>query len=134
MKQTATVLRLLGDDVAEVAVVRQSACAHDCADCAGCGAKPGRIIVQAKCDCPVSPGDKVELYSGNSVLGYAALVYLIPLLLFLFGYIAAPFPSELIRFVFGSAGFALGLIPAVLCDRRVRGRKAAMYRILRKMM
>ena len=133
MKQIATVLRLIDPDTAEVAVVRQSACAHDCSECAGCGAKPTSITVQAACEVSVAPGDQVELYSDNRVLGYAALVYLVPLVLFLIGYIAVPAPTELIRGLCGGAGFLLGIALAVMCDRFVRRRNSVTYRILRKM-
>lgn len=132
MKQIATVARVIDDVTAEVTVVRQSACAHDCADCAGCGSKPSAITVQARCPFPVSVGDKVELFSDNRVLGYAALVYLVPLVLFLAGYILPPELSQPLRFLCGSVGFLAGVLLAVLCDRIVKRRNAVTYQILRK--
>lgn len=132
MNQIATVLRMSGPDTAEVSVVRQSACAHECPECAGCGAQPSSITVQAKCEQEFLPGDKVELYSDNRILGYAALVYLVPLVLFLTGYIILPHAGELLRILCGGAGFALGILFAVLCDRNVRRRNAVTYRIIRK--
>lgn len=133
MKQIATVVRMIGQDMAEVTTVRQSACAHNCADCAGCGTQPVSITVYAKCSFGVLPGDKVEIYSDNRVLGYAALVYLVPLALFLAGYIAVPVLAEALRYVCGGVGFALGIALAVLCDRAVRRRNAVTYQILRKL-
>lgn len=133
MKQIATVNRMLGQDMAEVTVVRQSACAHDCENCAGCGAQSASITVRAGCPFSVSPGDKVELYSDNRILGYAALVYLVPVALFLAGYFAVPFLTEPLRCLCGGIGFALGIVLAVVCDRTVRGRKPVTYQILRKL-
>lgn len=132
MEQIATVMRVISADTAEVSVVRQSACAHDCSECSGCGSKPTSITVRAGCDIPVSVGDKVVLFSDNRVLGYAVLVYLVPLVLFLAGYLAVPASSELIRGLCGGAGFVLGFVLAVVCDRVVRRSKAMTYRILRK--
>ena len=133
MKQIATVVRMVGQDMAEVSTVRQSACAHNCAECAGCGAQPVSITVRAMCPFDVSSGDKVEIYSDNRVLGYAALVYLVPVVLFLAGYFVVPFLTEALRYVCGGVGFALGIALAVLCDRAVRRRNAVTYQILRKL-
>ena len=46
MTQVATVEKLLADGKAEITVARQSACAHDCSECAGCGtaASPVRAV------------------------------------------------------------------------------------------
>lgn len=132
MKQIATVTRMVDERTAEVTVVRQSACAHDCADCAGCGSKPSSITVLAQCSFPVTAGDKVELFSDNRVLGYAALVYLAPLVLFLVGYLVPPDLSPLLRLLCGGAGFLIGVLLAVLCDRIVKHKKAVNYQVLRK--
>ncbi len=133
MTQNATVVRMIGQDMAEVTTVRRSACAHNCAECAGCGSQPVSITVRVKCPFEVSPGDKVEIYSDNRVLGYAALVYLVPVALFLAGYFAAPFLSEPLRYICAGAGFALGIALAVLCDRAARRRNAVTYQIIRKL-
>lgn len=133
MTQTATVVRMVGQDLAEVTTVRQSACAHNCADCAGCGTQQVSITVRAKCLFEVLPGDKVEIYSDNRVLSYAALVYLVPMVLFLTGYFAVPFLTEALRYVCAGAGFVLGIALAVLCDRAVRRRNAVTYQIIRKL-
>ena len=132
MKQIATVTRMLDEHTAEVSVVRRSACAHDCASCSGCGAKTTSITVCAKADFPVAPGDKVELYSDNRVLGYAALVYLVPLVLFLVGYLCLPDVTETVRYLCAFAGFLLGIALAVICDRMVRRSGAVVYQIVRK--
>ena len=83
MTQIGTVTAVPEPGAAVVQVARQSACAHDCGECAGCGGKPGSFTVRAETEIPVSIGDKVELCSGGEILGIAALVYLAPLALFL---------------------------------------------------
>lgn len=132
MKQIATVTRMLDEHTAEVSVVRRSACAHDCGSCSGCGAQTSSISVRAKAPFPVAPGDKVELYSDNRVLGYAALVYLVPLVLFLVGYLCLPDVTEAVRYVCAFVGFLLGIVLAVICDRLVRRSGAMVYQIIRK--
>ena len=132
MKQIATVTQVLGGGLAQVSVVRRSACAHDCENCSGCGAKTTNVTVCAKCEIPVAPGDMVELYSDNRVLGYAALVYLVPLILFIAGYICPNDVSEVVRYLCAFAGMLLGVLIAVVCDRRVRRTRAVMYQIVRK--
>ena len=133
MTQIATVVRMVGQNIAEVTTVRQSACAHNCAECAGCGTQPVSINVRASCSIEVSPGDKVEIFSDNRVLGYAALVYLMPLVLFLAGYFAGPFLVEVLRYVCAGVSFGLGIALAVVCDRAVRRRNSVTYQIIRKL-
>ena len=108
MTQIATVTGLPGPGTALVAVVRQSACAHECAECGGCGGKPGSLTGRAETELPVSLGGKGELYSSGKVLGIAALVYLLPAALFLLGYLLPAFLPEGGRYLCGGLGFLLG--------------------------
>ena len=133
MTQIATVTEVTGPGTVRVTVARQTACGHDCEKCAGCGAQAGSVTVPARTDLAVAVGDRVELYSDNRVLGFAALVYLGPVALFLLGYFLPSFLSEPARYACGCLGFALGLIGAAVCDRRIRRRKAVDYRITRKL-
>lgn len=112
--------------------MRRSACAHDCADCAGCGAQTANISVRARCDFPLAVGDTVELGSSNRVLGYAALVYLVPLVLFFVGYICPKGVAETVRYFCAFGGFLLGIVFAVVCDRLLRRSNTVMHQILRK--
>lgn len=133
MTQIATVTEVAGPGVAVVTVARQTACGHDCEKCAGCGAQAGSVTVHAGTDIPVLVGDRVEIYSDNRILGLAALVYLGPVVLFLLGYCLFPSLGEGLRCLCGGAGFALGLLAAVVCDRHVRRRRAVTYRVTRKL-
>lgn len=133
MKQIATVKRMLGSGIAEVTVARETACGHDCESCGGCGTKAGSISVCARTDLSLVPGDKVEIYSDNRVIGFAALVYLLPLVLFFAGYLMVPFLREELRYLCGGIGFSVGIAAAVFGDRAVRRRNAISYEIIRKM-
>ena len=61
MTQIGTVTAVPEPGTAVVQVVRQSACAHNCAGCAGCGAMAGSLSVRARSALELSPGDRVEL-------------------------------------------------------------------------
>ena len=130
MTQIATVTGVPGPGTVLVAVVRQSACAHECGSCAGCGGRLGSLTVQAETAIPLSVGDKVELSSGGQVLGIAALVYLTPVVLFLLGYLLSAFLPERGRYLCGGIGFFLGLAGAVWYDRRGR---SVSYRVTQRL-
>ena len=133
MTQIATVTAIPAPGTAVVTVARQTACGHDCARCAGCGAQAGSITVRASAPLPLEVGDRVELYSDSRVLAVAALGYLGPAALFLLGYLLSAGLGELWRYAWGGAGFVLGLGAAVVCDRRLRRKNALRYQVLRKL-
>ena len=132
MTQTATVMAVPAPGMAEETVARQTACGHDCENCAGCGAQAGSFTVTARTEIDVAPGDKVEIYSSGKVLGIAALVYLGPVVLFLLGYLLPAFLDEALRYACGGMGFVLGLAACVAYDRHMRRSNAITYQILRK--
>lgn len=114
MTQIGTVTALPGGDgQVELTVRRQSACGHDCAGCGGCAGQ--ELVIHARTDIPLALGDRVEVYSGGRVLGIAALVYLGPVALFLLGYLLSAGAAEAARYLWGGAGFALGLAGAAVC-------------------
>ena len=132
MTQIGTVTALPGGDgQVELTVRRQSACGHDCAGCGGCAGQ--ELVIHARTDIPLALGDRVEVYSGGRVLGIAALVYLGPVALFLLGYLLSAGAAEAARYLWGGAGFALGLAGAAACDRRRKKRRAVTYRVTRKL-
>ena len=121
MQQKARVTRLLPQNRAEVS--------GDCHKCAGCGAVRQTVTVQAENDIHARPGDVVYIESGSAVvLRAAALVYVLPLVLFFAGYFAAG-ALRIAAGWGGAAGFVLGVLPAVWYDRRVR-RRPPVYRIV----
>ena len=134
MTQIATVTALPGPGTAEVTVARQTACGHDCEHCGGCAARTAKLVVRACTAIPVEVGDRVELYSDNRVLGFAALVYLGPVTLFLLGYLLPSGLPEAMRYLCGALGFVLGFAGAMACDRRIRrGQQRVAYQITRKL-
>lgn len=135
MTQTATVTALpaVPGGLVELTVVRQTACGHSCDGCGRCAGRTPDLVIQAESGVPVALGDRVEVYSDNKVLGFAALVYGLPVVLFLLGYLLPGSLPEPWRYACGGAGFLLGLAAAVLCDRWTKSRAAVTYRIVRKL-
>ncbi len=124
MTQSGTVVRLLDDRTAEVAVRRSGACGESCASCTVC-VSPS-LFVKAQNGARALPGDVVELESQTGqTLGLAALVYLLPVVLLLGGLLIGP--------IAGAAGFALGIAAALLGNRRVALRGGAAVTIRRVM-
>lgn len=136
-QQKARVTRILDDGRAEVAVKRQSACGHDCAQCGGGCSElmvASEVRVVADNAAGARAGDTVTVESSTSrVLGAALVVYTVPFLLFFLCYFLA---AGLFRWgegagmAAGAAGFALGFVPAVLLDRRARRRGSIQFRIV----
>lgn len=135
MTQTATVTALpaVPGGLVELTIVRQTACGHSCDDCGRCAGKAPDVVVLAGSDVSVALGDKVEVYSDNRVLGVAALVYGLPVVLFLLGCLLPASLPEPWRYACGGLGFVLGLLVAVICDRVVKKRGSMTYRIVRKL-
>lgn len=130
---TVTALPAAPGGLVELTVVRQTACGHSCDGCGRCAGKAPDLVIRAESGVPVALGDRVEVYSDNKVLGFAALVYGLPVALFLLGYLLPGFLPEPWRYACGGAGFLLGLAVAVLCDRRAKRLAAVSYRITRKL-
>lgn len=133
MTQIATVAAIGEDGQVQVTVARQTACGHDCENCAGCAGQAGSFTVTASTDIAVDVGDRVEIYSSRKILAVAALVYLVPVLLFLAGYVVTAGLTETLRYICAGIGFALGVGLAVVCDRSMRRHGAITYQIIRKL-
>lgn len=135
MVQTAKVTRLLPDGRAEVSVKRQSACGHDCSKCGGGCSElmvSSTVSVIAANHIGAQPGDMVTVESSTGgVLGAAVMVYVVPFLLFFVAYFTASalgLPGGGSAGA-GIAGFAVGVLLAILWDRRVRRQRAIAFRI-----
>ena len=65
------------------------------------------------------------------VLGFFGL-YLLPIVLFLLGYFATgSLSSEGLRYAIAIAAFVIGIIPAIICDRRTKKSGALTFTIVR---
>ena len=74
--------------------------------------------------------DKIDVYK-RQVLGYAALVYALPLVLFFIGYALAALPKlgGAVSALGGAAGFVIGVLLAVWYSRRLKAESAVTFRI-----
>lgn len=135
MTQNAVVRRLVGNR-AEIEVRRVSACGHDCAQCGGgCSemVKTGPVVVLADNPLCAQPGDRVVVESSSgSILGFAAVVYLLPLVLFFAGYFIACAlgAGEAAALGCGGVCFVLSVVIAVAVDRRTRRRSRELFSIV----
>lgn len=135
MIQKAVVKKILDAHHAEIEVQRQSACGHDCAKCGGCGAPTERI--QAVADNPVQAGvgDIVTVEgSSKQILGMAAVVYTIPLILFFafYGICAALHMAEGAAVLVGVLGFALGIWFAIRRNHQMKKSGEIVFTIVKK--
>lgn len=132
MIQIATVEKDLGGGYAEVSVPRKSACGHDCEECAGCGMTGAAIKARARNDIGAQPGDKVVVESSTKkIFGVVALVYVLPVALFLLGYFLSEGLAEGMRYAIAVATFVVSFIPCVLYDRHARKKELLTYQIMR---
>ncbi len=123
MEQLVRVEKQNPDGTVQVLLVRQSACSGDCHKCSGCGAATEKLMLTAQNPIGAKPGDLVMLQGASApVLAGAAVLYILPLALFIAGCLWHPLAGVL--------GFVLGIAGAVLYDRRL-GRKKTEYTIVR---
>lgn len=122
MEQIVRVTRLLPDNMAEVVRLRGSACSGNCHQCAGCGANSQKILLRAHNPIGAKPGDMVKIQSDSSpILKAAAMLYVLPLVMFLAGYILGE--NLWGRGILVSlCAFGLSMIPVRRIDRRLTGK------------
>jgi len=129
MRQKAVVLQTYGD-TARIKVLRASMC-EGCAkrgeegSCA-CGAIMGAnrvMIAEARNDVHAAAGEDVEIETDSAVvLRYAALVFLLPVILFIAAYSAAQTLTQslYIPWIAAAAAFVLAFVFVIVFDRRSR--------------
>ena len=133
MTQIATVEKILDSRYAEISVPRKSACGHDCEECAGCGMTGAAIRAKALNEIGATPGEKVVVESSTQkLLGVVALVYLLPVVLFLLGYFLSEGLAENWRYAIAICAAVVSIIPCVLSDRFARRKEALTYTIMRR--
>ena len=134
MTQIATVERIIDTDHAEISVPRKSACGHDCEECAGCGVSGAAVHAKAANPIGALPGQKVVVESSTQkLLGIVAFVYLIPVALFLAGYLLAALVtvSVAVQYTIAIAAFLAGIGFAVLYDRRLKAKGGIAFTIVK---
>ncbi len=128
MEQRALIRTVEPDGTARALVIRESACSGDCHKCSGCGAAKESILFEAVNAIGAKPGDLVTVRSESGpVLAGAAVLYMVPLVLFFLGY----FLGELAQMgaLGGCLGFLLGIGIAAVYDRKVAAKKKTVYTI-----
>ena len=129
MQQLVRVRQVHPDGTATVIHIRESACSGDCHKCSGCGAAKEAILLEAENPIGAKPGDLVKVESATGpVLKAAAVMYLLPMILFFVGYAI----GDALRWGgawMGGVFFAVSISIAVLYDRKVVKKQNTGYTI-----
>ena len=129
MQQRVKVVSCEPNGMARVSVLRQSACSGDCHKCAGCGAAEQTMLFTAVNAIGARPGDLVTVESASApVLKAAAILYMVPLVLFIAGYLLGM--RWQLGGLTGLLAFALGIGVAIAYDRLVMKKKNTVYTII----
>ena len=129
MEQNVRVRRTFENGTAEVIRIRESACSGDCHKCSGCGAQKETMILTARNPIGAKTGDMVVIESATGpVLKAAAMLYILPVVLFLVGYLLGEHLWALGP-VFGIGGIVLGLVLVKLYDKHLQTKKDPIYTI-----
>ena len=129
MEQLVRVRQTHRDGTATVLCIRESACSGDCHKCSGCGAAKESILLQADNPIGARVGDLVKVESATGpVLKAAAVLYMLPLVLFFIGY-ALGDAIGLSGGLFGGLAFALSIWLIVVYDRRMQRKDKTIYTI-----
>lgn len=139
MVQNAIVKKLVGEDVAEVSLLRQMECGLHCdGACAGCSAKPPQeILALASNPIGAKPGDFVEVEPSNRRnISASVVVFLLPCVGLGLGYALGMGPlhlGEIASLLPAAAGLALGFAPALWVDRSITRSQAPEFAILKQL-
>jgi len=129
MTQPVRVIECFDNGTARVVHIRQSACSGDCHKCSGCGAAQETIVLTAQNPIRARVGDRVLVQSETGpVLLAAAVLYILPLILFFAGYFAGALWWGM-GGLCGGIAFLLGICAAVAYDRLVQKKRETVYTI-----
>ena len=133
MTQRATVTKLLPNDMAEIAVMRESACGGNCHSCSGCSGKSNVMKVSAKNTAMARVGDKVVVSSSTqSIMKAAVVVYVIPIVLFFVFYALGAMMGlgESMSIVLSLVGFGLGILMGMAFNKSLKNNAATTFEII----
>jgi sigma-E factor negative regulatory protein RseC len=129
MRQKAVVLETSGNR-AKIKVLRSSMCEgcskKDGGGSCACGELLGAnriMITEAENSLQAVPGDAVEIETESSVvLGYAAIVFLLPVVMFFVGYALASSWTEILwmPWLIGGGCFLLSFVPVLILEKQKR--------------
>lgn len=129
MEQLVRVRKVNEDGTAQVIHTRLSACSGDCHKCSGCGAAEQTMLLTARNPIGAREGELVVIQSKSGpVLIAAAILYMVPILLFFLGYMLAELFWQQGALV-GGIAFVLGVGLAVIYDRHVVKKRKTVYTI-----
>lgn len=129
MEQLVRVKETYDNGTAQVVHVRESACSGDCHKCSGCGAAKETMTFLADNPIGARRGDLVRVESATGpVLKAAAVLYVIPLVLFFLGYLLGAALGNL-GALMGCLAFAVGIVLVVVYDRKVVNKEELGYTI-----
>ena len=129
MDQIVRVKQIYEDGTAQVICIRESACSGDCHKCSGCGAAKEAILLTVENPIGAGVGDLVNIRSETGpVLKAAAVLYMLPLVLFFAGYAMAAALGQS-GALFGALAFMLSIVLIVVYDRRMAKKENTIYTI-----
>ncbi len=129
MEQLVRITKTNDDGTAQVIHIRESACSGDCHKCSGCGAVQQKLFLTARNPIGAGVGELVTIQAKSGpVLMAAAIMYMLPFLLFFLGYLAGYLLWEQ-GAAAGCIAFAAGIALAVVYDRRVARKQKTVYTI-----
>jgi len=129
MEQLVRVRETYDDGTAQVVCIRESACSGDCHKCSGCGAVKQTVTFQAVNAIGARTGTLVTVATESApVLRAAAVVYLVPVVLFVLGYLLGASQWNA-GALWGGIGFLVGVTLAVVYDRQVIRKRETVYTI-----
>ena len=129
MTQKVRVKSVSSAGTAQVIHLRQSACSGDCHKCSGCGAVGETLELTAGNPIGAKPGDLVTMEAKTGpVLAAAAMLYVLPLLMFFLGYLLGySFLGK--GGLIGCLTFLASIVFCVIYDRRVAAKRETVYTI-----
>ena len=129
MEQRVRVKETYPDGTAQVFCIRESACSGDCHHCSGCGAQKETVVLTADNPIGAEAGDLVTIRTESGpVLKAAAMLYMMPLVLFFAGYaVGAALGGS--GGLWGGAAFLISIVLIVGYDRRMTKNGGTAYTI-----
>lgn len=132
MTQDAIVTKVYNDGMAEVAVTRGTACGSNCGNCESCIFQ-NELKTLAKNLIGAKPGQRVVIESKSSKVYKATLlVYILPMLLIVAGYIIAGAlgASEGLCILSSFVGLVIGALIIVLSQKRIKEKDRITFDII----
>ena len=129
MQQRIKLISCSDDGTAKGILVRESACSGDCHKCSGCGAVQQTMVLEVVNPIGARPGDLVTIESNSGpVLRGAAILYLLPLVLFIVAYLLGM--QWNLGSLFGAVAFVLSIALVIVYDRLVARKEETVYTII----